>query len=145
MTTAPSGLGCLAVANRLMRNLEKPEGEAGSGAGGANSAMSVMPPAAIWLSSSKREMQRSTSGHTSCEGEDGFDSHDMRCEFRMPRCTSTAQWGGAWRITEASICTQLGNSHNLTFNAVCISTRVDIYRSSAHVQVVAVVLGDEQH
>ena len=66
MPCAPSGFVGLPLANRPRRSLAKPEGEAGSGVGGAKSAMSVMPPVAIWLSSSKREMHRSTSGHTSC-------------------------------------------------------------------------------
>ena len=67
--SAPSGRAGLAVVvlgNSPRRRRMKPEGDSGSGVGGANSAMSVMPPADIWLRSSNLEMHRSTSGQTSC-------------------------------------------------------------------------------
>lgn len=66
---APSGRAGLVVVvlgNSPRRRRMKPEGDSGSGVGGANNAMSVMPPADIWLRSSNLEMHRSTSGQTSC-------------------------------------------------------------------------------
>lgn len=88
--SVPSCLVGFALPKNPRRILARPLGDAASGPGCEKMAMSEGPD---WLTSSKRDMQRSTSGHTSCRKVGGHMSWSETgtISYHDPDCVNVIQ------------------------------------------------------